>query len=150
MHDELFEGYPSCVTSVMNGELEVIPTTQEVWEAIQSLHPDSAPGPDGFTGHFFRGCWEIIQNYVVDMVQGFLLGDRLHRTVKSALITLIPKVETPAAFSDFRPISLSTFGSKIITKILANRFAYVLPQVIEEEQFGFVKGRQIHEPIALA
>lgn len=84
------------------------------------------------------------------MVQGFFLGDRLHRTVKSALITLIPRVETPTALSDFRPISLSTFGSKIITKILANRFAYVLPQVIEEEQFGFVKGRQFHESIALA
>lgn len=37
-----------------------------------------------------------------------------------------------------------------ITKIIANRFAAILPQVIDEEQFGFVRGRQIHESIALA
>lgn len=75
------------------------------------------------------------------MIQGFFLGDHLHPRVKSTLLILIPKVEIPAAYGDFRPISLSNFVSKSVTKILANRFAIFLPQVIDEEQFGFVKGR---------
>lgn len=68
------------------------------------------------------------------MVQGFFLGDHLDKSVKSALLILIPKVAKPAAYSDFRPISLSSFVSKIVTKILANRFAHILSQVIDEEQ----------------
>lgn len=150
IHNELFEGYPKCVSEAMNKDLEAIPTSQEVWDAIQNLPPDSAPGPDGFTGHFYRGCWDIVRNDVVEMVQGFFLGDRLYSTVKATMLILIPKVETPAAYSDFRPISLSSFVSKIVMKILANRFASMLSHVIDEEQSGFVKGRQIHESIALA
>lgn len=29
---------------------------QETWEVIKGLHPDRAPGPDGFTGCFYRAC----------------------------------------------------------------------------------------------
>lgn len=39
---------------------------------------------------------------------------------------------------------------RIVTKIFVNRFASFFPKVIDEEQFGFVKGRRIHESIALA
>lgn len=150
MHEELFDGYHQSVSNEMNKMMEEIPNVDEVKEAIHGLSPDSAPGSDGFTGYFFRGCWEIVKYDIVNMVQGFFLGDHLHRAVKSTMLILIPKVETPAAYCDFRPISLSSFVSKIVTKILANRFSSILSQVIDEEQFGFVKGRQIHESIALA
>lgn len=150
LHGDLFQNYPTRASEVMNRDLEAIPTTQEIWDSIQSLSPDSAPGPDGFTGHFFRGCWDIIQADVVEMVKGFFLGDHLNKFIKSTLLILIPKVENPATFNDLRPISLSSFASKIVSKILANRFASILPQIIDEEQFGFVKGRQIHESVALA
>lgn len=98
--------------------MEEIPNVDEVNEAIHRLSPNSAPGSDGFTGHFFRGCWEIVKYDIVNIVQGFFLGDHLHRAVKSTMLILIPKVETPAAYCDFRPISLSSFVSKIVTKIL--------------------------------
>lgn len=150
MKEELFDGYQSCISEEINKQLETIPDMNELWEAVQNLPPDSAPGWDGFTGHFFIGCWEIVKSDIVAMVQGFFLGDHLNRVVKSTMLILIPKVETPTDYSDFRPISLSSFVSKIVTKILAYRFALILPQVIDEEQFGFVKGRQIHESIALA
>lgn len=38
----------------------------------------------------------------------------------------------------------------MVSKILASRLANFLPRVIDEQQFGFVKGRSIHESIALA
>jgi hypothetical protein len=34
-------------------ELEAIFTEQEVLDAINELHPDRAPGPDGFIGAFY-------------------------------------------------------------------------------------------------
>lgn len=110
----------------------------EVWDCIQDLPPDSAPGPDGFTGHFFRGCWEIVREDIMEMVTGFFLGDHLNRAIKSTLLILIPKADVPAGYGDFRPISLCSFVSKIVSKLLANRFASILPQVIDEEQYGFV------------
>ena len=32
----------------------------EVKKAILEMHPEKAPGPDGFTGLFYRHCWDII------------------------------------------------------------------------------------------
>lgn len=150
MHDELFHQYPSTVSLDMNNLLCAIPTSQEIWESICSLSADSAPGMDGFTGHFFRGCWNTIQADFVDMIQGFFLGDYLQQRVTATSITLIPKITKPRSLADYRPISLCNFSSKVVSKILASRLAGVLPQVINEQQFGFVKGRSIHESIALA
>lgn len=113
LHEELFTGYPKCVSEDMNMKLEATPDKNEVWEAINDLSPDSAPGLDGFTGHFFKGCWETVQADIVATVQGFFLGDRLNRAITSTMLILIPKVETPATYSDFRPISLSSFVSKL-------------------------------------
>lgn len=33
----------------------------EIWQAICQLPFDKAPGPDGFTGLFFKKCWPIIR-----------------------------------------------------------------------------------------
>lgn len=42
------------------------------------------------------------------------------------------------------------FSSKLISKILASRLSQILPQLINEQQYRFVKGSSIHESIALA
>jgi hypothetical protein len=34
---------------------------QEVCNAINSLPSDKSPGPDGFTGRFYKICWSIIK-----------------------------------------------------------------------------------------
>lgn len=49
----------SLVTPCMNENLCGIPTENEIWEAVSKLDPDSAPGLDGFNGHFFISCWSI-------------------------------------------------------------------------------------------
>ena len=35
------------------------------------MDPMSALGPDGFTGKFFRHCWDLVGSDVVDAVQNF-------------------------------------------------------------------------------
>lgn len=49
-----------------------------------------------------------------------------------------------------RPISLTPFSSKILSKILNDRLSVVLPSIISLEQAGFVQGRSIHESICPA
>lgn len=150
MHSDLFEGYPATVSAEVNNSLCAVPSSKEIWESICSLSADSAPGLDGFTGHFFRGCWNIIQLDMVEMIRGFFMGDYLQQRVTTTSIMLLPKIKKPTTMGDYRPISLCTFSSKVVSKILASRLANFLPRVIDEQQFGFVKGRSIHESIALA
>ena len=49
-----------------------------------------------------------------------------------------------------RPINLSNFTNKIISKIISTRLASILPCIVSENQTGFVKGRSISENILLA
>lgn len=41
--------------------LDIPITVEEVWNTIKELPSDKAPGPDGFTGRFFKSCWQIIK-----------------------------------------------------------------------------------------
>jgi hypothetical protein len=43
-----------------------LPFTQdEVKDTIDSTLSDKAPGPDGFTGAFFKASWEIIKDDIM-------------------------------------------------------------------------------------
>ena len=53
-------------------------------------------------------------------------------------IVLIPKSNNPTHVSDYRPISLGNFISRILSKVIANRLKLVLPIVISEAQSAFV------------
>ncbi|VFQ98597.1 unnamed protein product [Cuscuta campestris] len=55
----------------------------------------------------------------------------------------------PKTFNDYRPISLSTFMSKINTRILADRIHLLLSKMISPEQTGFQKGMGVDEQILL-
>ncbi|KAL0286148.1 UNVERIFIED_CONTAM: hypothetical protein Sangu_2747000 [Sesamum angustifolium] len=40
--------------------LYVMPTLEEVREAVFSINPDSVVGPDGFRTIFFHTCWDVV------------------------------------------------------------------------------------------
>jgi hypothetical protein len=69
------------------------------------------------------------------------------RALNSTFLVLIPKVNNPSTFDDFRPISLCNLCYKIIAKIIANRIKPLLSRSLSEEQLGFLKGRQIQDAI---
>ncbi|VFQ82903.1 unnamed protein product [Cuscuta campestris] len=132
-----------------NTYLTSLPTGEEIKEIVWSLNPDSAPGPDGFNGKFFRSCWHIINKDVISATHEFFLGVPVPTSYGSTFLSLIPKINDPRQFGDYRPISLSTFMSKINTKILANRLQKLLPKVISAEQTGFQTHKGIEEQILL-
>ncbi|KAH0699064.1 hypothetical protein KY284_013279 [Solanum tuberosum] len=49
-----------------------------------------------------------------------------------------------------RPISLSTFINKIISRLIHERIANILPALISPNQSGFIRGRSITENVLLA
>jgi len=68
---------------------------------------------------------------------------------KSSYLALIPKKFNPITFNRYRPISLCNSSYKIATKILANRIKKILPEIISENQGGFVPKRQITDNVII-
>lgn len=125
-------------------ELEVPFTEEEVWATIREIPLDKAPGPDGFTGRFYKVCWNSIKD---DVLAALLAVQRGHvfnfRLINSAFITLVPKKTEALHVKDFRPISLIHSFAKLVAKLLANRLAPHLPKLVTINQSAFVKGRSI-------
>lgn len=108
---------------------------------------DKALGPDGFTIHFYKVCWDIIKTNLLKMVQGFFGKAKVGGGINSTFLALIPKDANPEYFGRFRPISLCNASYKILSKIIANRIKPLLEKLISSAQGWFVKGRHILDKI---
>jgi hypothetical protein len=69
--------------------------------------------------------------------------------LNSAYITLIPKKTEADQVKDFRPISLVHSFAKLVTKMLANRLASHLDQMVSPNQSAFIKKRFIQDNFML-
>lgn len=70
----------------------------EVWCVIKEMSLDKAPGPDGFTGRFYKSCWAIIKNDIMAVIGVIHGGDtrRLH-LLNSAYISQTRKMPQQSA-----------------------------------------------------
>jgi hypothetical protein len=123
---------------------------EEVWNTVKHLPADKAPGPDGFTGRFYKTCWDIIKGDIMAVVSAVWRRDfRNFSLLNTAFITLIPKKDDAFQAGDFRPISLIHSFAKLIMKILANRLAARLDTIVPKNQSAFIKGRFIQDNFML-
>jgi hypothetical protein len=118
-------------------------TEEEICNVIWSMEPDKAPGPDGFSIHFYRTCWEIIKTDLLRMIKAFQQKSKVGGSTNSTFLALIPKEVNLGSFDRFRPISLCNASYKIISKLMENRIKPLLGKLISPIQSGFVKGRHI-------
>lgn len=70
-------------------------------------------------------------------------------SINKAIVSLLPKVDGAVQLKDFRPVSLIHGAIKIFDKVLANRVADELPNLVGHHQSAFVKGRSIHDNFML-
>ncbi|OIT07835.1 hypothetical protein A4A49_32245 [Nicotiana attenuata] len=147
------ESFMPLVQEVWNGPINGSALStfhQKLKEVIFSMNPNSADGPDGMNEKVYQACWDVIKNDLLNVVLDFFGGSDMPRYMKNACLFLLPKVEFPKSFTEFRPISLSNFINKIISKLICSRLAPILPNIISANQSGFVRGRSISENIMLA
>ncbi|WVZ79028.1 hypothetical protein U9M48_026656 [Paspalum notatum var. saurae] len=126
--------------------LEAPFTEEELLEAVRQSPPDKAPGPDGFTGAFYRSCWSLIKVDLMAVMnslhcQRFLNFDLLNR----ANIVLVPKHDGAENLASYRPISLIHSVAKLFAKLLSLRLAPSMRDIISKCQTTFIKGRSIHD-----
>jgi len=121
-------------------------TEEEIKHAIHQMPFDKAPGPDGYTGAFFRSCWDIVKVDIVNAANAFhSLRTNSLALLNSANVVLIPKKDGAEAITDFRPISLIHSFAKIIAKVLALRLAPHMSSIVSPTQSAFIKRRSIHD-----
>lgn len=106
-------------------------TEEEVRVAVFSAPSEKAPGPDGYTGLFYKIAWPIIKDEIMQAIQQlYCLRANNCSLVNSANVILLPKSDAATCPSDFRPISLMHSVAKILTKVLANRLAPLLSSLV--------------------
>ncbi|XP_042488955.1 uncharacterized protein LOC122069075 [Macadamia integrifolia] len=149
-HLDLLDSIPRVLQQVDIFHLDSLPGNAEIMKAVWALDPESSPGPDGFSGKFFRKCWSIVEGDVCNAVKAFFRTSRMPKGVNNTFLILIPKVDGAETLDKYRPLCMSNFFCKIISKVLAMRLERFLPMLISEEQGAFQKGKLIHDNISVA
>jgi hypothetical protein len=104
--------------------LELPFSHDEIWRTVFSMSSDKSSIPDGYTGAFFKTCWDIIGNDLTDALNClYQLNSQGFKILNSANIVLLPKKTEALKITDFRPSSLIHSIAKIFVKLLANRLA---------------------------
>ena len=108
-----------------------------------SIHPDKAPGPDGFSASFFQSNWEAVGPEITKEIQGFFMTSSLPCSINETHIRLIPKISGPKAVANYRPIALCNVYYKAISKILSLRLKPVL------QESAFIPGPVISDNVLI-
>ena len=93
----------------------------EIKNELFQMHPEKAPGPDGFNSYFFQKNREVICDDVCKAVLYFFTTGRLLTEVYRTFLTSVPKSSNASHLNNFRPISCCNTLYKIITKVVDNR-----------------------------
>ena len=125
-------------------------TKEDIFEALNQMHPCKAPGPDGMHAIFYQRFWHIIGDEVFDFVSNILHNFSCPGNLNCTNIALIPKVKSPKYVSEFRPISLCNVLYKIASKAIVLRLKQFLPAIVTENQSAFVPGRLISDNSLIA
>ena len=137
------------ITPQLNDRLTQRYTPDEVQTTLFQMHPSKAPRPDGMSPFFFQKYWHIVGHDVTEVVLPILHSGHMLKKMNHTHIVLIPKKD-PTHLADYKPISLSNVVSQIISKVIANRLKYILPNVVSESQSAFVPNRLITDNITVA
>jgi hypothetical protein len=144
------EVIPHLVTDDVNEILTMLPSAEEIKAAVFALNKDSAPGPDGFGAFFFQHYWEIVHKDVINPVLEFFTSGWILPGYNSNIIALLPKIPDAHSIDQYRPIAMANFKFKIISKIIADRLASIMPSLVSEEQKGFIHERNIKDCLCTA
>lgn len=124
---------------------------KDISDALNQLNNDSAPGSDGLSVPFYKVFWVKLQHPLLESLISSLNKGELSVSQKRGIITLIHKGSNLDSnnLSNWRPITLLNTDYKIFSKVIAIRLQPIIDSLININQKGFIKGRNISDLIRL-
>lgn len=102
---------------------------------ISQLIKNKAPGPNGYVAEFYKLMKKEISTHLEALYSQMMTGDRYFPTENEDHIKVIPmKGRDTEIPSSYRPTSLINIDAKIMTKIIENRLALIIPTIIHPAQ----------------
>jgi Reverse transcriptase (RNA-dependent DNA polymerase) len=127
-------------------DLTTVITSQEINHVIDNWLSHKAPGPDGFTGEFYKAFRQLIVPDLLATYNSVLTQpNQTLEPLNRSYIVMIPKKKNATDLGDYRPISVINAIQRILSKILAARLQPHMSGLLQPTQTGFLKGRHILE-----
>jgi hypothetical protein len=104
---------------------------------------NKSPGSDGLTVKFYRVFWNKLKYILTDVLNKRNDEQCLTYSQRTSILTLLFKKGDHLNLENHRPISLLNVDLKILSYVLAQRLKNLLPNIINEDQTGYVKNRFI-------
>ena len=119
-------------------------TVDELFNALKISKTGSAPGSDGLPSEVYKVLWDDIKDPLLSCFNYNFIQGKLTKSQSTGIICLHHKGKGLAreSVNNWRPISLTNFDYKLLTKALAIRLNDCLPKCVGEDQYAFIKGRQ--------
>lgn len=115
----------------------------EIRKAIMQMQFGKAPGLDGLPAEFFKTYIDLLAPILKEIYEESLEAGTLPPSMREALITsLLKPGKSPEHCDSYRPLSLINCDTKILAKVIANRLALLMEQLVLPDQAGFVPGRE--------
>ena len=125
-------------------------TAKEITQLIDSMN-NVGGGHDGVNTKLFKATYSSIIKELVHFMNLCIDQCTFPSSLKKAVIKPIYKTGDKQLFTNYRPISLLPVISKILEKLIYTRIDdyLTLNNILNENQFGFRKGRSTYMPLLL-
>jgi hypothetical protein len=108
-HDPVLSLIAPKISQEDNDRLVAPITREELKEALFQMHPDKAPGPDGFNPAFYQHFWDLCGGDIFEATKDWLDRGYFPSSLNETNICLIPKCDNPTSMKELRPISLAMY-----------------------------------------
>ena len=122
---------------------------KELEDNIKELKSGKAEGIDGITNEMIKNTGPLARKMILEMFNNVMTGAQIPSDWKIGDIVLILKKPPRTDINNYRPITLISCVSKLLTKILAKRVSTAVGKedIIGPEQSGFRPHRSCSDNI---
>ena len=129
-------------------ELDRPITLDDLYDSLSAMQVDKVSGPDSLSVEFYRAFWPVLGKLMHASFLHSQARGSLSDSQRRGILRLIPKRNKDLFnIANWRPITLLNVDYKILSKALAKRLASILPDLIHQDQKGFIRGRYIGDNI---